>query len=198
MSNRVLIDQSNNTVTTDTKSTQNNVIFSADNPDVVTIIENTSNIVTIGVPGPRGSSPINFATTGSNTFYGLQTVSASSVDLSALDIHVKDDGLWAFRMYNDTYSSSSIGLASWIDNTGISFLGTETNKPLYIYSNAQYYQPNLIISSSGVTISDVLILPYKDPLPEGNSIGSLALSGSGTIFVGMYLYNGTSWIKVSV
>ena len=55
MSNRVVIDQSVNTVTTDTTSTQNNVILSPDNPDVVRVVENTSNIVTIGVPGPRGS-----------------------------------------------------------------------------------------------------------------------------------------------
>jgi hypothetical protein len=52
--NRILIDQSNNTVTTDTTSTQNNVILSPDNPDVVRVVENTSNIITIGVPGPRG------------------------------------------------------------------------------------------------------------------------------------------------
>jgi hypothetical protein len=98
----------------------------------------------------------SLATTGSNTFYGLQTISASSVDPSALDIHVKDDGLWAFRIYNDAYSSSSIGLASWIDNTGISFLGTETDKPLYVYNNANYYSPTLLISSSGVTIDNTL------------------------------------------
>jgi hypothetical protein len=93
-----------------------------------------------------------FATTGSNTFYGLQTISASGTDLSVLDLHMEDDSLWAFRIYNDTYSSSSIGLASWIDNTGISFLGTETDKPLYIYNNANYYNPTLLISSSGITV----------------------------------------------
>jgi hypothetical protein len=54
--NKVLIDQSNNTVTTDTNSTQNNVILSPDNPHIVKVIENTTNIVTIGVPGPRGLS----------------------------------------------------------------------------------------------------------------------------------------------
>jgi hypothetical protein len=52
--NRILIDQSNNTVTTDTTSTQNNVILSPDNPDVVKVVENTSNIITITVPGPKG------------------------------------------------------------------------------------------------------------------------------------------------
>jgi hypothetical protein len=54
MSNRVLIDQSNNTVTTDTTSTQNNVILNSDNPDVVSVVENVSNIIAISVPGLRG------------------------------------------------------------------------------------------------------------------------------------------------
>ena len=98
----------------------------------------------------------SLATTGSNTFYGLQTISASGVDISALDIHAKDDTLWAFRIYNDAYSSSSIGLAGWIDNNGISFLGTENDKPLYVYNNANYYSPTLLISSSGVTIDNTL------------------------------------------
>jgi hypothetical protein len=98
----------------------------------------------------------SLATTGSNIFYGLQTITASAINDSALDIHAKDDGLWAFRIYNDAYSSSSIGLASWIDNTGISFLGTETDKPLYIYNNASYYQPTILISSSGVIIDNLL------------------------------------------
>lgn len=88
---------------------------------------------------------------GPSNFYGLQTIS-SSIDLSALDIHVKDDILWTFRTYNDSYSSTSIGLASWIDNDGVSYLGTETERPLYLYNNAQYNSPTLILSSSGVTI----------------------------------------------
>ena len=108
--------------------------------------------------------------TGSLILTGKQVVSASSVDPSALDMHIKDDGLWAFRIYNDTYSTSSIGLASWIDNSGISYLGTEINKPLYIYNNGQYYQPTLIISSSGVTVNDNLTVT-----------GSVSITGSLTL-----------------
>ena len=126
----------------------------------------------------------SFATTGSNTFYGLQTITASNTSSSALDIHIKDDGLWTFRTYNDTYSSSSIGLASWIDNTGISFLGTETDKPLYIYNNADYYQPTLIISSSGVTINNRLIVnngvtgSFTGSLKGTSTTASYALTAS--------------------
>lgn len=109
------------------------------------------------IVNPPTTDTGSFATTGSNTFYGLQTLTASEADLSALDIHAKDDRLWTFRTYNDAYSPTLIGLASWIDNTGISFLGTETDKPLYIYSNAQYYQPTLVVSSSGVTINKLIV-----------------------------------------
>lgn len=48
------------------------------------------------------------------------------------------------------------------------------------------------------TISDVLTLPYQNPLPSNKATGSIAVSGSGATFNGLYLYNGTSWIKLSV
>jgi hypothetical protein len=139
-------------------------------------------VITQGPQGPQGppglSNTGSLATTGSNTFYGLQTISASNTSPSVLDIHAKDDGLWAFRVYNDTYSSSSIGLASWIDNTGISFLGTETNKPLYIYNNAQYYQPILSISSSGVNVNSPLIITGS---ARGNVTALLISSNTASI-----------------
>jgi hypothetical protein len=59
--------------------------------------------------------------------------------------------------------------------------------------------PEMIISASGeVTINTVLTLPYQNPLPSGKPIGSIATSGSGATFVGLFLYNGTSWVKLSV
>ena len=52
--------------------------------------------------------------------------------------------------------------------------------------------------TGSATITDVLVLPYQNGLPSGKPTGSIALSGSGTTFVGMYMYNGTSWIKLSI
>jgi hypothetical protein len=52
--------------------------------------------------------------------------------------------------------------------------------------------------SGSVNISNVLILPYQNPLPSGKPTGSIATSGSGATFVGLFLYNGTSWVKLSV
>ena len=125
-------------------------------------------VITQGPQGPQGPQGLtgsfnsaSFATTGSNVFRGNQILSASQSNLSALDIHTVDHTLWAFRVYNDLYSSTQPGLGSWIDNTGEANIGTEVNKPLYIYTNANYGNPTLIISSSGVTVSSLLTVSGK-------------------------------------
>jgi len=55
-----------------------------------------------------------------------------------------------------------------------------------------------IETTSGDVIfgGDIVSLPFKDPLPSSKPTGSIALSGSGGTFEGMYVYNGTSWTKV--
>ena len=55
---------------------------------------------------------------------------------------------------------------------------------------------SVIFSGDPVTINDVLQLPFKSTLPSGKPAGSIALSGSGATFEGMYVYNGSSWTKV--
>jgi hypothetical protein len=55
---------------------------------------------------------------------------------------------------------------------------------------------SVIFSGDPVTVNDVLTLPFKDPLPTGKPTASIALSGSGGTFEGMYVYNGTAWTKV--
>jgi hypothetical protein len=44
--------------------------------------------------------------------------------------------------------------------------------------------------------SDIIALPFQSPLPSSKPTGSIALSGSGGTFNGMYVYNGTSWVNV--
>jgi hypothetical protein len=106
------------------------------------------------VPG-NISGALNLATTGSNTFRGIQIISGSEIN-TILQVHGANAEPWAFGIYNDTYSSSQPGLAGWVDNTGEANIGTEDDKPLYIYTNATYNTPTLIISSSGVTIANTL------------------------------------------
>ncbi len=50
--------------------------------------------------------------------------------------------------------------------------------------------------TGSTTITDVLVLPFQNPLPSSKPTASIALSGSGGTFVGMYVYNGTAWTKV--
>lgn len=122
-------------------------------------------VVTQGPQGPAGSGgesdPIftaksaSLATTGSNTFKGNQIISGSGSNF-ILQVHGVNAEPWAFGIYNDTYSSSQPGLAGWVDNTGEANIGTEDDKPLYIYTDAAYNIPTLIISSSGVTVASKL------------------------------------------
>jgi hypothetical protein len=104
-------------------------------------------IVTIGSTIDTGS----FATTGSNTFYGNQIISGSGIN-TILQVHGANAEPWAFGIYNDTYNPTQSVLAGFVDNTGEANIGTEVNKPLYIYTNANYNSPTLTISSSGVTV----------------------------------------------
>jgi len=55
-----------------------------------------------------------------------------------------------------------------------------------------------LIVQGAAKITDVLVLPYQNPLPSSKPTGSIATSGSGATFVGLFLYNGTSWVKLSV
>jgi hypothetical protein len=79
MSNRILIDQSNNTITTDTTSTQNNVILNPDNPDVVNIVENVSNIIAISVPGLRGLTGEQGPSGSMDPYYNTGSFSGSFI-----------------------------------------------------------------------------------------------------------------------
>jgi len=97
----------------------------------------------------------SLATTGSNTFYGNQIISGSGIN-TILQVHGANAEPWAFGIYNDTYNPNQSVLAGFVDNTGEASIGTEIDKPLYIYTNANYGNPTLIISSSGVIIDTAL------------------------------------------
>ena len=77
------------------------------------------------------------------------TISASSDFV--LRIHGANDLPWAFGVFNDTYNPAQAALAGWVNNTGEANIGTEVNKPLQIYTDSNYNNPTLVISSSGIT-----------------------------------------------
>ena len=84
----------------------------------------------------------------------------------------------------------------WFINSSGHLLASNENT-VDIGTNTTGKVRNLYVTGSA-TINDVLVLPYQSPLPSGKPTGSIATSGSGATFVGLYLYNGTSWVKLSV
>jgi hypothetical protein len=60
-------------------------------------------------------------------------------------------------------------------------------------TSASYLYGDLIVTG---TLGSVLDLPFQSTLPSNKPTGSIALSGSGGTFEGMYVYNGTTWTKI--
>jgi hypothetical protein len=115
------------------------------NPDATSSYALNSNLL-------DGKDSSEFAITGSNIFRGIQIISGSEPRDTILQIHGATDNPWAFGIYNDTYDRTQAVLAGWVSNTGEANIGTEVNKPLRIYTNTNYNNPTLIISSSGITV----------------------------------------------
>jgi hypothetical protein len=157
-----------NIITTDANSvnvtTEDNTITITNDGDATTVTlsaaeTTTVQIATVGPKGDKGDvgniDVSTLATTGSNTFRGTQVISGSG-QTTILQVHAANSEPWAFGIYNDTYSTTTASLAGWADATGEANIGTEANKPLQIYTNRNYNNPTLIISSSGVTINNKL------------------------------------------
>lgn len=131
---------------------------------------------------------------------------------------------WGFNNTGDNYWGPSKDVYSLkaqqprSGNVPLSILGRsdQTANLFQVSKDGQATGAIMMVSSSGnigmgtttptqkldvlgsVKISDVLVLPYQDPLPTGKPTGSIATSGSGATFNGLYLYDGTAWIKLSV
>ena len=206
--NQVIIDSPVNTVNIETNNNSLKIISPVCNTEV-TVTQPVTNIIQVATPGnmgpqgpagPSGSigslNTASLATTGSNIFVGNQIISGSGIN-TILQVHSVDDQPWAFGMYNDNYNPTQSVLAGWVNNTGEANIGTEVNEPLQIYTNANYGNPTLIISSSGVTITNKLTVnsgitgslqgtaslaltaSYINPLVQNVSLtGSLKVTGS--------------------
>lgn len=61
-------------------------------------------------------------------------------------------------------------------------------------SGSGRFTDGLTVTGSA-TITNVLTLPYQDPLPSSPATGSIALSGSGATFVGMFVWTGV-WTQI--
>lgn len=154
------------------------IVVTSDNQiNVTQPVTNVVEVVTLGPMGPGGGGGSNvntgsFATTSSNTFYGNQIISGTSDFI--LQIHSANINPWAFGIYNDTYNPTQAVLAGFIWDDGRAAIGTEVDKPIEIYTNANYYTPTLTISSSGVTVNNTVTIQggidFGVKIGSGNSI----------------------------
>jgi len=83
----------------------------------------------------------------------------------------------------------------WIKgHTGFVGIGTATPSSSLDVSGSGRFTDGLTVTGSA-TITNVLTLPYQDPLPPSPATGSIALSGSGATFVGMFVWTG-AWTQI--
>ena len=138
---------------------------------------NGEEIVTLGAGGGGGNiNTGSFATTGSNTFTGLQIITGSNGVLrysgtdantgnpgypSLADIHAIDQGPWLERFYNDTFSTSDAVMAyfGWDDgrfvfhNESTQSIGIQVNSydgttGLLVYEDKVAFVNNIEVSGS--------------------------------------------------
>ena len=92
-----------------------------------------------------------------------------------------------FQHVQGTYNLSSTSAGAFIIGNGTS----NFNRSNLIFASGSQVQV-----TGSVDIIDVLVLPFQNPLPSNKPTGSVAISGSGGTFVGMFVYNGTTWTNV--
>jgi len=81
-----------------------------------------------------------------------------------------------------------------IFRSGFVGIGTATPSSSLDVSGSGRFTDGLTVTGSA-TITNVLTLPYQDPLPSSPATGSIALSGSGATFVGMFVWTGV-WTQI--
>ena len=91
------------------------------------------------------------------------------------------------------YNISSSAQSAFVIGNG----SNNSNRSNLLFASGSQVQITGSLDVSGsARITDVLTMPFHNPLPSNRPTGSVALSGSGGTFEGMYVYNGTSWINV--
>jgi hypothetical protein len=110
----------------------------------------------------------SFATTGSNTFIGNQTITGSdgnvilrgsttnTTDNALLTVHANNDGPWIGRYFNDTFSTGSSVLSFWGDNNGTFHFHNESTASIKFGVNN--YGDNFILNDTNTTSNRDLIV----------------------------------------
>ena len=157
---------------------------------------NGEEIVTLGAGGGGGNiNTGSFATTGSNTFTGLQIITGSNGVLrysgtdantgnpgypSLAEIHANDANPWLERFYNDTYSTSDAVMAyfGWDDgrfvfhnestqSIGLQVNGYNGDNGLLVYEDKVAFVNNIEVAGTVNTSGSIYINSGSLILPYG-------------------------------
>ena len=148
-----------------------------------------------------GSGNINtgsFATTGSNTFIGTQTITGSNGRLiytgttpgaypALAEIHANNDYPWLERFYNDTFSTSSVVMAYFSQNDGRFVFHNESTQSIGLQVNGYNAENGLLVYSNKVAF--VNNVEITGSLSQGLGIASGSYShaeGDSTKAIGDY------------
>ena len=130
--------------------------------------------------------------TGSLNIVGHTILSASGDgDEVVLELRQDTDFPWALAIANDYYTSASgspgqFQFGAFVWNNGRTSLGTEVDKDLEFYTNGNYANPNLILSSSGIQLNS-----------NTNVSGNLSVTGSLTTHGNITADNLTATYNIS-
>ena len=138
----------------------------------------------------------SFATTGSNTFVGAQTITGSNgrlqysgtnlSDTSLASIHANDSNPWLERFYNDSFSTSSAVMAYFAWDDGRFIFHNESTESIGIGVNGDYNNPELLVYQDKAVIKNDLFI-------SGNVYATnLTGSGGGNIDTGSFATTGSN------
>jgi hypothetical protein len=134
---------------------------------------------------------------------GYQTTSiglyshAEGSDTQAIGNYSHAEGLSTIAIGNYQHVQGQYNLTSLAPSVFIIGNGTsDINRSNLVFASGSQFQITGSLEVSGsARITNVLTLPYQDPLPSSPATGSIALSGSGATFVGMFVWTGT-WTQI--
>ena len=159
-------------------------------------ISTSANIYAANLTGSGNIDTGSFATTGSNTFDGAQTISGSNGILTytgnsslqpngaLASIHSVDDGPWLERFYNDSFSSQSSVMSYFGWNDGRFVFHNDSTQSIGIGVNG-YDNPQVLVYEDSVGIKNDLYV-------SGNVYATNLTGSGGNIDTGSFATTGSN------
>jgi hypothetical protein len=133
-----------------------------------------------------------YATTGSNTFTGTQTITGSNGRLiytgttpgvlpTLAEIHANNDYPWLHRFYNDTFSTSSVVMAYYGHNDGRFVFHNESTQSIGLQVNGFNAENGLLVYSNKVAF-----------------VNNIEVSGSVNVYGGGFNVDGVNVLDTAL